>query len=65
MIGVNVQIIYQPDEASGEPCGGCGEPMEGTRYVMMLQVGEVVQGNITAMSYALCELCYKTLEEDP
>ena len=65
MIGFSIQVIYQPDEGDGKPCKGCGDPLIGTRYVMMIQMGPAEMGNITPMNYALCEPCYLKTEKDP
>lgn len=63
-LGIQIELSFQETEANGEICIACHNEIKGTKYVLMLQVGDplIYPPNATECEY--CILCKLDFERD-
>jgi hypothetical protein len=59
MLGIKIEILFEEDDPDGSECNSCKKPItEGTKWVMMMQTGPVIEAP-KVMDIFYCDECKK------
>lgn len=62
-LSAEINVSFQSDEPTGDLCTGCGDIIKGTRWVMMIQVGDPLINPPEVMDVVYCTLCKLEFEK--